>query len=184
MKISDDLKVIDENIDDIKHRMAIDQYDLINECQRQPALYSDVGDVYVMARSLQRRCKDEVDVVKAKLDIDIRVAADAAGGKKPTESSIASLILMNPEYKIVCNNLRDAEERAEALGILLASIAQRKSMIRDIVTLFISEYAQSVAGMKGDEKNAGKIARDNIARHRQQKANEKKEEQDSEDDKD
>ena len=128
-------------IADVKGRLPIDKYDLEGECVRQVALYEEVSSLAGMARSAARRAKEALDTQSAKIQFLVRDSPEKFGiVGKPTEGSVSNAVARSEQTIASKEYLLDTEERSIALDSLLRTIEQRKSMIRDLVQLFIFQY--------------------------------------------
>ncbi len=167
---------LNQKLVSFRERLTIDQFKLEIECINQPALYAEVGEAASEARTEAKRMKDRLEFVKAELSVKIRKDPETHGiVGKPTEAAIESAIVLQNEYREAINALSKANHIADSLSILQASVEQRKSMIRDLVSLFIHSYYsdQNQQDMTGDRTAAGKVNTEMIIKRRQEIAAER-----------
>ena len=157
-----------EKIRDFKSRIGIDPFNLSQECERQPILYSEIGDVASQARSVVRRAKDNLDYVIAEIRADIRLKPENYGLTKVTEGALDSAAILSKPVVDAKLSLREAEEISDVLGILVTTADQRKSMIRDMVKLYIAELGGCM-DMQGDRVATNKQTQERLQRDRTNK---------------
>ncbi len=125
-------------IRDIRSRMPIDETDLIAECDNQPALYQEVSEVLEELRDTAKRGKARLKLEEAKILLLVRKSPKNYGLEKVSETTADATVKIQPEYQKTLSEQFDAEFNAGAVGGLMESIAQRKSMIRDMVQMAVS----------------------------------------------
>jgi len=131
-------------ISSIKSRLRINELDLARECVLQPLLYEEVSFKASIARSDVNRYKESMENLRAKLDIDIRTNPEEFGlSGKVTENSISNTIVNNESFREAKEDYLDALEISGSLDSLLRTVEQRKSMLRDLVQLYIFQYYSS-----------------------------------------
>ncbi|MHA1591484.1 MAG: hypothetical protein ACTSUP_03335 [Candidatus Heimdallarchaeaceae archaeon] len=129
-----------EELKQLRSRLEIDEYALEKECRDQPCLYAEIGELYVVAKGGARTAKENVDFVRAALDGMIRSDPGKYGLQKVTEGAISSAILLTEEYRSAQVDYLSKQEVSDAFQILLSSAEQRKSMLRDLASLYIYNY--------------------------------------------
>lgn len=147
-------KDIQEFLEDVKQRIVINPHNLVMECRDQPVLYSEVGEIQVKAKSLSRRAKDNFEYVCAEIEKEVRLdpeSFDLVG--KVTEAGIKNAVALDGRCRKAKQEHLQADEDSDALSIQLASIEQRKNMIRDLVSLYNHEYYVN-DDMKADMRSA------------------------------
>lgn len=170
-------------LNEIREKLPVNQYMLELECINQPVLYAEVGDLASEARSIVKGLKDRLDFVKASLSLKIRTAPDKYGiAGKATEDSIGSAVVVSEEYQQANSELLKAMRISDALNVLQTSVEQRKSMIKDLVSLFIYNYYsdQNRQNMGSDQAAAGNVTKEMIIRQRQENASKRRVEFDEE----
>jgi len=160
---------------DFRERLIIDQFALEEGCKDQPDLYREVGELYVSFKSSAKRLKEEVEYVKAELQQKIRSNPDVYGLAKVTESAISAAILLQPEFKEIQKEYLEMDELASTLNIFLTSVEQRKSALKDMVSLYIYNYYSDVS-LTSEGKEVVKADEERLRQARRDKASRKKEE--------
>lgn len=130
-------------IEGIKSRLRIDENNLVRECSLQPLLYEEISSLAALARSEANRKKEDVETFRAKLNIAIRDNPEKYVSGKVTEGAISNTIESNEELIVAKNEYLDALEISGALDSMLRTVEQRKSMLRDLVQLFVFQYYSS-----------------------------------------
>lgn len=169
-----------ETLEDLKSRLPIDQFALEKECREQPIFYQEVGEIYAEVRKEAKKVKSNFGHVKAELERNIRSEPAKYGISKITESAIQAAIVLQTEYANAETELFDAEEVADNLSVLLESAAQRKSMLRELVSLFVRSYYADVSLGK-EAKEVGEVSDSQIVAARKSSAAERAREQVEED---
>ena len=161
-----------------KQRLPIDQFSLEKECVEQPSLYEEIGGWVSSVRADAKRSKEHLDFIKADLSLKIRKNPETHGlSGKVTESSIDAVIVTSEEYQQALTDSIELNKLADEASVLLAAVEQRKSMLRDLVRLFIySYYSREDVVSQGDWKSAEEAILD----LRSKKANEDREENEHE----
>ena len=162
-------------LNEIREQLPIDQYQLEIECMGQPALYAEVGELASLARADAKTAKEHVDYVYADLSSKIRKDPDAYKLVKTTEDSIKSAVLLQPEYQDAVKASIEAARIADSLGVLQTATEQRKSMIKDLVSLFVYSYYSSNKEMTGEKTAVEKVTQEDIVRARVERAGRREE---------
>jgi len=137
-----DSKEVRKFIRSIKARLPIDREALEEECVRQPLLYEEVAAAASKAKSNAKKAKEEAEITAAELNLDIRRNTEKYIGEgiKVTESVISNTIFSNKKYLAAKDEWLKTEEISSSLDSLQRTVEQRKSMLRDLVTLFTFRY--------------------------------------------
>ena len=167
-----DLAEVKEFLADVKKRIRIDDYNLSSECQLQPELYLEVAELTSTARSQAKRVRDKFEHIKASTESAVRANPDAYGLVKTTESSISNAVSLAQGVRDAKENLLEADEVADMLGVLLFSVEQRKSMLRDLVTLFVHSYYSDAEGTPVKHDVITEMGEDKISEARKRRAEE------------
>jgi len=130
-------------IEGIKNRMSINQHDLVEECKKQPAFYMEVTSEVSSLKSDAKKAKAFFDYTKADLETKIRLNPDNYDLPKATADAVAAKVITQKEYRDAISDMHDKESMAESLGAVVIALEQRKSMIRDMVQLFVYDYHQT-----------------------------------------
>jgi len=129
-----------ELIERLRPCLPIDRFSLDKECADQAVLYDEVSSVGAEARSAARKSKEALELIKARLGLNIRGNPEAFNLSKISENAISSTILIQDEYQKALQAYLDIEEISSALDAFLKSIETRKSMLREEVNLFVFRY--------------------------------------------
>jgi len=166
-----------EQLSSLRQRLAIDPYNLEEECVGQPSLYAEVGELATESRSAAKKAKDTLDFTRADLSFKIRKEPAKYGVEKVTEASIESAIIIQQEYQKAAAAVIETQRVADAFGVLQDSVGQRKSMLKDLVSLFIYNYYMSRAEMGGEKRQVneveGEVTKDAIMKKRAELASQR-----------
>lgn len=141
--------------DSVKARLPIDKYNLDDECMKQPAFYSEVSNMVPRAKATYRSAKILLEHIEAELEGNVRESPESYNiGAKPTRDAVSACIKRQDSYYDAQKAMIDAQYISDALEQLLEQVAQRKSMIRDLVRLYEKEYQQyqQMSSMQGDSR--------------------------------
>jgi len=162
-------------LNELKGKLPIDQFGLEVECRNQPSLLEEMGEIVAEVKRTAKVAKEHLEYVRAGLSDKIRKNPEICGLVKATETAISSAIVLQSEYQKAFIEMVDAEEEANVFSILLMSVEQRKSLIRDLVTLYVDKY-YSLQNMDVEQKVVGKITEAQIVNQRQRRAEQKEKE--------
>lgn len=155
-----------ETLSELKSRLPVDQYNLEVECSKQPSLLEEVGEIAAEVKRASRAAKEHLEYVRADLSTKIR--------KKPedynilgkfTVDVIAATVILQSDYQKAVEDMLDAAEQADAFSTLLLAVEQRKSLIRDAVSLYIHQYYSS-QDLSSEERRLGEVTEEQIIRKR------------------
>lgn len=145
-------------LSDLRKKLPIDQFELERECCQQPIVYDEVGEWVALVKAKSKTAKEHVSFVESDLTLRIRKNPEDFGLKKdvkPTVDAVAASIKVSPAYIQAFEEYIEADKLANEAAILLESVGQRKSSIRDLVRLFISHYYEKTDELNHEEwKNA------------------------------
>ncbi len=131
----------------IRARLLIDQYNLDDECIKQPAFYAEVCNELPEYKAEYRRAKARFERAQADLEGEIRQDPGAYGLVKPTRDAVEACIIRQDSYGTAQEEVIEAEYFSNSIEQLLHQVEQRKSMIRDLVVLFEKNYRQQMSQM-------------------------------------
>lgn len=170
----------------VQERLEINRYNLGEECVKQPSFYAEVASELPALHKASKAAKALCDYTKADLELQIRNDPSAFGfpdGKKPTNDAVSAAVIVRDEYQATYQAYLEAEELAKRYEAIVNAVEDRKSMIRDLVTLYEKEYYQqnamepvNVQGKAADDQaeNLEKFRSQRRNRRREQKEKEEK----------
>lgn len=126
---------------DYEKDLYIDEGALDVECLDQATLMMRYSKAFAKAEKEVARVKEKRDVVRAELDRDIR--KDPLSFQittRVTEDVVKNAILLQDEFKEVCDELIDAQYEMSMLKGAVDSIKQRKDMLQELVKLHGQQY--------------------------------------------
>ena len=127
-------------LEELRIKLPIDQHNLDEECRNQAVLYDGVGDLAMNVRTEARQAKEHLEFTKADLSTKIRKDPSKYGIDKVTEASIDAVIRLQKEFEDANKEAIEAAGISDAFGVLLSAVEQRKSMLKDLVSLYIYQY--------------------------------------------
>jgi len=125
---------------DFEKDVAIDESALDVEWLRQADLMHRYSVYAAKTHRYMDEMKERLDVVKAKLDLDIRSNPDKYGLSKVTESVVQSTILLQDEYQEMSKKYRDARYEYEIALAATRALDQKKTALENLVRLLGMDY--------------------------------------------
>ena len=108
----------------------------LNQC----SLMKKYGEHQADTRKEMDDTKEMLDVVKAKLDMRIRLEPEKYGVLKVTESAIQSTILLQEEYREANEEFSNAKYENDVALAVVRAIEQKKTALENLVRLLQSSY--------------------------------------------
>ena len=127
-------------IEALKPRLLIDRNALDVECQKQAAFYEEVAGLLPALKCAAKVAKGHFEFVRSELEVNVRRNPAQYGLEKVTDKALASLVVVQVEYQNAQKAMYCAEERANRLEACSMSVADRKSMLRDLVVMWEKDY--------------------------------------------
>jgi hypothetical protein len=145
----------EEKLVEYKERLKIDKNALDDEVVEQPELFWHVSNEFALAVSQRDSKKESYQRIHAILSRDLRKEIEDKEGKKPTEAAISAAIERHVDYKTRRDEYLHSAFRAQSWKALMESFEQRGHMLKQLVTLFGSNYFQRTS-MEGTGKKEEK----------------------------
>lgn len=120
--------------------MRIDDQMLDVEWLEQPEKMFKYCRIAAQARKELDIAKEAVDIVKARLDNQIRNTPDVFGIGKVTETAVENVILSRDEYIKANNNLMQLRYEADMAAGAVRAMEQRKDALENLVRLHGQSY--------------------------------------------
>lgn len=139
--------------------VALDRHALDIAAEEQPQLYLEIAEERVHARSRHDAAKDNLTRTDARLGRETRAKMEKES-IKPTEGRIADVVLGHEEHLAAADAAAKAKEEADEWDALVSAFEHRKSMIRELATLYASGYYTAGAADKarGQVRDTGAAA--------------------------
>lgn len=128
------------SIDEFRQYLTIDKYALDDALKEQPSLLFEVSDAYELAIAERDSAKDEIAVLEAEIDADIRT-----GKVRCTEPQIKHIIASDPKRTKAYDNYVRLKLRAGRLGALKESFKERGHNLREMCNLFVANYFEQAS---------------------------------------
>lgn len=124
---------------DFEKDVGIDPNALDVEWLRQPGLVAKYTRLNAEARDNVTRAKDQMEVVKAQVDGELR-SGFAAGEKKPTEAAIASMVLQHEKCIGANEEYLKAKLNADLVQAACTALDHKKAALENLVRLYGQQY--------------------------------------------
>lgn len=131
--------------------LEIDKYALDAECMDQPRRFIHWAEALAEASSVRDRMDQSLDVTLAQTEMKVRKDPTAYGLEKVTDASVKALVTIDPFVVKAEELLIQAKHRVNILFAAKEAFEQRKSMLENLVKLFLSGY-WSDPKIKGEAK--------------------------------
>jgi len=125
---------------DYEKDMHIDEEALDVELLNQPERVYKYSKLLAEAKQELELAKENLSLVKAEIDLDIRDNPDKYKLQKVTETAITNIILLEEEYKEAQARLNKAMYEVNVLQGAVYAINDRKSSLENLVKLHGQDY--------------------------------------------
>lgn len=157
----------------MKADVKFNKHDLDGAIETQTTNFADIAEAVALAISRRDEAKDNLKVVEAEIDADIRKSIELdKDTKKPSEPQIKMMIMLDKDMGTAQKRFDRLARDARALEACKESYSQRSYMLREMVALWLGGYySDTVAkGRAGQEVKRTQYDRDkgeiSAARHR------------------
>lgn len=142
------------DIEEYKSLLKIDKNALDDELLKQSERFYDVSNSLSLAVSLRDKAYEDLKLLEAELDIDVRRQFESEG-RKSTEGLIRAEILSDTSRQSAVQHHLDTKTKVDQFTVLKESFQQRSYMLRELVQLYIAGYYMdnSVTGSKSAKEN-------------------------------
>jgi hypothetical protein len=158
-----DVRKIKQKIAEISKQMEIDKDRLEDECVHQPNLYAEIRALLTEAREYRDVKKNEQSLIFSEVSAKILASPESYDLDKPTVKAVENAAVKSEEYQTAVTEAIEANTVYEALLGLKDAAEQRKSMIRELVSLFVHEYYSNKTDLdKTARKDLEKVENDDL----------------------
>lgn len=123
-----------------KNILAINKYDLDTETATQPGLYKSWAKKACKKRFEYDQAKANHEVLKAKIELEVRRDPEKFNLPKVTEDTIKATVITDKRLIASWDKVLLLKLEASELDILVEALAQRKKSIEDLIQLFFRDY--------------------------------------------
>lgn len=131
---------MDSNKINYEEDIEIDEEALDIACLDQPKLMLKYSRYAALKQKEADQLKEQLDVVKAGLDLDIRSNPTKYNLDKITEAAVTNTILLHREYSVVQKLYTEAKYEANLANKATVAFEQRKSMLETLTRLHGQQY--------------------------------------------
>lgn len=124
--------------EDFVKDVKINRFKLAEECEQHSSLYQYYADLLADARTKVDSSKDRLNVVEAKLELDIRT--NPPENLKITDSVVKALVQSDEKVEKQKEDLREAKRGLYHLEVAVTSLEHRKRQLDNLVQLLIAGY--------------------------------------------
>ena len=120
--------------------VSIDEYSLDIEWIEQPGLVLKYTKYQAQIKKELAQLREERDVVKAKLDFDIRSDPEKYGLEKVTVDGVNATITRSLKYQKIQEKLLEKEYEHNVVNGAVIAVQQRKDTLENLVKLLGMQY--------------------------------------------
>ena len=106
---------------------------------RHPYIYMKYSEAAARANDIVRKKKNDLEILYAKLDQEVRVSFEG-DGKKITEGLVKAQILSSDEYIKAQMEYNDAQYQAELCASAVKAMDHKKAALQALVQLWAGSY--------------------------------------------
>ena len=134
--------------------MPIDEHALHSDCRNQPELFYHIARAVAQARTEHESAKVHLKRISAETELAIRQDAEA-GEVRMTEGRCTAMVLTSEVVQAATRAVLQASSRLEDLIALKEAYVQRKDMLKELVSMYLSSYyADPVRGSESRLRDA------------------------------
>ena len=141
---------IEDYEEQLKKDLTFNKYELDEEFVNHPDIYQRWVKVYAKVFTERKRSEENVDRVKAKLDLDIRKDPEGYGLKsdakgKVTEAAIRAVVNGQVELKEAQGNVYHMYELAKYFELIMKDFEHKKELMKGTADLWIHKYYSNLS---------------------------------------
>lgn len=130
------------DIDELRGYLAIDKHQLDQELEEHPVLLFKISEAYVQAAAHRDMLKEKLATVDAEL-FDKHRRKPVKDKERVTDTTIKTSVQADKDHEKASNAYLTAKNKADMLLALKEAFQSRGFMIRDLCSLFTSNYYES-----------------------------------------
>jgi len=128
--------------------VTINKYKLEIECERQASMYFYWADKLADAKTSLNEADDQLKLVTAKTDLDVRKNWNESKYGKQTENSIKAVLETHEDILNAKENCRNAQEEVNSLIAAVSAMDHRKAQLDNLTQLLIKGFYAAPNGGK------------------------------------
>ena len=107
----------------------------------QPGLFMKWGERWANAVAVKDRAKENLEVLKAEIDSEIRKDWKGFGfDSKPTEAGISAAITIEPRFRAANAAHIDAMEEVNIMAVAKSAFEHRKKQLDNLTSLYLAGF--------------------------------------------
>jgi hypothetical protein len=154
-------------LEDFESALTIDKGALDDELVHQSSLYYEVSKAHTDAIDARDAAKDNLGVIEAEVENELRETAEKEG-EKITEAQVKALVKTDKDRKKAYDTYANLRRKASRLGDLKESFIQRSHMLKHLCEIYVANYFEtnSVRGTSRTDTATYIQQRHKISAHR------------------
>jgi hypothetical protein len=137
-------------------------------CLHQSELFYQVSKQAAQTRSERDKAKKDINEVEARLKTELRSVAERHGDKI-TVDELNMNVILHPQMQRAQASKLELEAKLGELEALQTSYDHRRSMLKELVSLHLSNYYSDPVRSAEVRANRGETATDRLRRERQER---------------
>lgn len=137
---------------DFEKDISINKFKLDEECISHSSLYGRYASACSDAKTEVSRAKDNLELVQAERNLEIRKEL-ADSGVKVTEAMVTASLVNDEQVIKAKNKLRETEDVYGKLSVAVQAFEHRKSELDNLVKLYCSGYYSMPSSSGETRKN-------------------------------
>ena len=123
-----------------KSDLDIDMNDLEGEWLKQPSLFMYYSEAHAEAIKERENAKNNLDIVDAQLDSEIRRDWEKHWTKSPTETAVKNWVLQHEKHKKALDLFNDKSHSVNLLQSAKSAFDHRRKALENLVTLLVTGF--------------------------------------------
>lgn len=136
---------------DLDADLAVERTKINDELAEQPGLFAWYATIHELYRNKVLALKEQIDVLEAQLDQELRAKWNEPEWGKRTEDAIKARIKLNTKRQDLAAQFLEAQKNQGILGVAKSAFEQRKDMLISIA-----------ANMRGESDLELKVSKEKV----------------------
>lgn len=124
----------------ILDNLPLDKFKLDEEAVKQVELLSKTSKLYIRAKDVTLRAKNNLEIVEYTMSQKIRKNLTKYDLKKDSDTTVYKAVKTTSEYKRAFSTYLFTKNKEEEYGLLLDNVRQRGYSIKILVELWLNNY--------------------------------------------
>ncbi len=123
-----------------EEHLRVDPFSLVEDWEQQPHLFMFWSEKWVDAVLERENIKQRLEVLRARLDLDIRQNPESYGISKITESVVDSVIKRHPKYQQLLAEYNRSCSEVNFLSSVREALNHKRKALESLTQLWVTGY--------------------------------------------